>query len=142
MNIEHFHPMTVHFPIALVLVAFLADTFSLLFKKEPCISRFGFYLQILGTLGAIAAVLTGEFFTEEVNDPSANLRESHELYAYITLYVLIAASLFRFFLAYKKKEESKLKWINYILLFIAAITIGITGFKGGSIVYDIWLSGN
>jgi uncharacterized membrane protein len=139
MNTDHFHPMVVHFPIALILMAFVADTFSLVIKKEPCLSKLGFYLQILGTLGAIAAVLTGEFFTKEVTGQGAELKESHELFAYITMYVLIAASLFRLFLVYSKRELSNLKWINYGLLLIAVITISISGFKGGSIVYDVWL---
>jgi uncharacterized membrane protein len=142
MNTDHLHPMIVHFPIALVLVAFLADTFSLIIKKEPCLSKLGLYLQILGTLGAAAAVLTGTFFTEEVSGPASALKESHEIFANITMYVLIAASLFRLFLVFKSKEQSNLKWINYGMLLIAVITVSITGFKGGSIVYDVWLFGN
>jgi uncharacterized membrane protein len=141
MNADHFHPISVHFPIALILVAFVADTINLISKKESCLPKMGYYLQILGTFGAIIAVLTGEFFTEEITGPGAGLRESHELFAYITMYVLIVTSLVRIFLMHGKKEQSKLKWLNYGLLIIAVITIGITGFKGGSIVYDIWLSG-
>jgi uncharacterized membrane protein len=142
MNTDHFHPMLVHFPIALVMVAFLADTLNLVTKKEPCLSKLGFYLQILGTLGAVAAVLSGTFFTEEASGPAYELRESHELFANITMYALITATALRIFVVVKKKELSGLKWISYGLLTIAAITVTITGFKGGSIVYDIWLFGN
>jgi uncharacterized membrane protein len=142
MNTDHIHPMIVHFPIALVLVAFLADTFSLVIKKEQCLPKMGLYLQLLGTLGAIAAVLSGTFFADDVSGPAAQLKESHELFAYTTMYILIAASLFRLFLVFKGKESSNLKWISYGLLLVAVITVSITGFKGGSIVFDIWLFGN
>ena len=58
---SHFHPMLVHFPIALVIFGFLAELASLFFKKEACLSKLGFYLLILGTLSALAAWFTGLF---------------------------------------------------------------------------------
>jgi uncharacterized membrane protein len=54
----HIHPMIVHFPIALIIVGFLADLIGILLKKE-FFSRTGFYLLILGTLGAVTAYITG-----------------------------------------------------------------------------------
>jgi uncharacterized membrane protein len=58
------------------------------------------------------------------------------------MYILIAASAVRIFLVVKEKENTSLKWLVYFLFLCAVITIGITGYKGGSIVYDVWLFGN
>ena len=142
MNTQILHPMIVHFPIALVVVGFLADTISIFIKKELCLSKVGFYLMVLGTLGAIAAVITGSFFTQKVEGAALPLKETHELFANITMYILIAASAIRVFLVAKKKENNSLKWVVYFLFLCAVITITITGYKGGSIVYDVWLFGN
>jgi uncharacterized membrane protein len=142
MNTQILHPMIVHFPIALILTGFLADTISLFIKKENCLSKVGLYLMVLGTLGAIAAVITGEYFTNKVEGDALPLKEVHELFGKITMFILIAASVFRIFLVMKKKDEGSLKWIVYFLFLLAVIAIAITGYKGGSIVYDVWLSAN
>jgi uncharacterized membrane protein len=39
---SHFHPMLVHFPIALIMIGFLAEVISLFVKKEACLSFAGF----------------------------------------------------------------------------------------------------
>ncbi len=52
ISLSHLHPMLVHFPIALIVLGFIADFASLIFKKEACLSKTGFYLLIAGyTLG-------------------------------------------------------------------------------------------
>ena len=58
-NTDHLHPIIVHFPVALIIVGFFAEVASLFFKKEKCLSKTGFYLMMLGTLGAIAAWSSG-----------------------------------------------------------------------------------
>ena len=105
-NTAHLHPLIVHFPIALLIAGFVADTVYLLYKKEVCLSKVGFYLMLAGTLGAVAAVLSGNFFTEDMTGSVEVIRERHETFANITMYVMIVASLLRIFLVQKGKAES------------------------------------
>jgi len=134
---SHFHPMIVHFPVALIVVGFFADVLSLFFnKKEPCLSKVGFYLMIFGTLGAIAGYLTGEFFTADLSGAAGELKERHELFAKITMFVMIAACLLRIYLVWKKKNNSKLKWLVFFLYFVATCSVGVTGLLGGNLVYN------
>ena len=135
-NATHFHPMTVHFPVALIMVGFLAELLSLFFKKEAWLSKASLWLMILGSLGAIVSYLTGEYFTVEYTGKAGDLKETHELFAKITMWVIIAATLIRLFLSYLKKDESNIKWMVFILYFIAALSVAITGFLGGSLVYN------
>ena len=104
-NTHHLHPMTVHFPIAIIMLGFFVDALSMLFnKKEPCLSKFGFWLMILGTLAAILGYLTGEFFSENLTGKLGELKETHELFAKTAMFIMIAASALRIFLVIKKKE--------------------------------------
>jgi uncharacterized membrane protein len=133
---SHLHPMLVHFPIALIVFGFLADISSFFFKKEVCLSKFGFYLLIFGTLASLSALLTGVLFTSEMSGAAGEVKGTHELFAWITVGILIALSVFRTFLKVKDKEETELKWIAFALYGLAAISVSITGFYGGTLVYN------
>lgn len=133
---SHFHPMLVHFPIALVTFGFIAEIISIFFKKEKCLSTIGFYLLIFGTLTAVTALLTGVFFTSEMSGIADEVKETHELFASLTLIALFVTSVLRIFLKITKKEESSLKWIVFLLYALAAIFVSATGFYGGKLVYS------
>ncbi|MCJ7821237.1 MAG: DUF2231 domain-containing protein [Bacteroidales bacterium] len=133
---SHIHPIMVHFPIALVVFGFLADAASLFFRKEVCLSRTGFYLLASGTVMAFLAWLTGSLFTSDLEGKAGEVMETHELFALITLVLLIAALVFRIYLKIKDKEQSRLKWIAFALFGLGTISVLITGFFGGTIVYN------
>jgi uncharacterized membrane protein len=139
MLTDHLHPLTVHFPIALILAGFLFDFLFIIFKKEHCLSKAGFYLMILGTLGAVAAFLTGEFFSKNLAGPAGDVKEVHEMWAKITMYTMIAASLIRIYLVATKKDKGGLRWLVFVLYLAGAGLVAYTGFMGGSLVYDYML---
>lgn len=136
ISTDHFHPMLVHFPIALVAFGFLADCTSLFFKKEACLSRLGFYLLILGTLTAATALFSGVFFTSEMKGAAGEIKETHEMFAWITLGTLMVTSALRIFLQTKNVQNSKLKWVAFVLYGLATVSVSITGFYGGTLVYN------
>jgi uncharacterized membrane protein len=136
ISTSHFHPMLVHFPIALVAFGFLAELVWVFYKKEVCLSKFGFYLLLFGTLSAIAAWFTGNFFTAEMSGSAGEIKETHELFAWLTLGSLILALGLRIMLKVKNAEESNLKWLAFALYGLAAIFVSITGFFGGTLVYN------
>ncbi len=133
---SHLHPIIVHFPIALLITGFVADTIFLIYRKEACLSKLGFYLMLAGTLGAIAAVLSGNFFTEELSGSVEAVRERHETFANITMWLMIVASVVRIFLLRKVGASSRAGMGVYILYLIGVILVGYTGMLGGTMVYD------
>lgn len=133
---SHLHPMLVHFPIALVVFGFLADLTSLLFRKEACLSKMGFYLLILGTLSALVAWLTGTLFTAEMSGSAGDVKDTHELFAWLTLGTLVVTSVIRVLLLYRKTESTQLQWTAFILYALAMIFVSITGYYGGTLVYN------
>jgi uncharacterized membrane protein len=138
-NTAHIHPMVVHFPIALIIVGFVADLASLIFKKEKCLSTMGFYLEVLGVLAAIVAFGTGYFFTSPMDGEAGAMRDRHEFFAIFTLVSIIIAAGFRILLVYMKKEETNLKFVAMGMFFLSFIFVSITGYLGGILVLEYLL---
>jgi uncharacterized membrane protein len=130
------HPMVVHFPIAIILVGFLVDISSLFITREPCLPKFGLYLEVAGMLSAIAAYGTGYYLTDQMMGEAGILRENHQLFATLTLVSIILATFFRILLVYQKKEDSQLKYLALCLFLLAFIFVIITGQLGGKLVYE------
>jgi len=52
---HHLHPMMTHFPIAIIAIGFLTDLASVFIKREKCLPKMGYYIEIAGMIAAIAA---------------------------------------------------------------------------------------
>lgn len=135
-SLSHIHPMLVHFPIALVAVGFLADLISLFFKKEACLTKVGLFLLVVGTLSAMAALLSGLLFTTDLEGTAGEVMENHELFAWITVSILVVTSVLRIFILRTNRESTNLKWVAFALYALAAVSVSVTGFLGGSLVYN------
>jgi uncharacterized membrane protein len=139
-NTAHIHPMVVHFPIALILAGFLAEVLYLFYKKSEWLNKTGFYLMILGTLGAIAAFTSGQLFTLEPTEGEiVSVFEQHETGAWITLIVMVIAVIFRSFLVLTKRYHGTMRWISFLTYLIGVAAVSFTGFIGGTMVYNFMI---
>lgn len=138
MNLIHLHPMLVHFPIALALVALLFDIANYKFKQDWLVKS-AVTLTVLATLGALAAILSGLFFTKPTAGLADTLKGVHTLYAIVSTVFLLIASGVGLISFYKNKTLKQMKYVFTAALLLAAIGVSLTGMKGGSIVYDVWL---
>lgn len=136
ISVTHLHPMLVHFPIALILIGFLFDLISIFYKKEEGLSMVGFYLLILGTLSALIAVLSGALFTSEMTGAAGDVKETHELFAWITVINLMLLSAYRIFIKVKGRESNTIHRLSFVWYGVAAVCVAITGFYGGTLVYN------
>ena len=135
----HIHPMIVHFPIAIIIVGFLADTLYLFFKQESWLSKAGFSLMLLGTLAACVAALTGILFTTAPTEGEiAGIYQLHITGACVTVTIMLLASIFRIYVVLKQREE-RFKWIVYGLYVGGTAAVSFTGFIGGTMVYTYML---
>ncbi|MCX6279637.1 MAG: DUF2231 domain-containing protein [Bacteroidetes bacterium] len=132
----HFHPMMVHFPIAIITVGFLFDLASLFLKKYSWIIKTGYWLEIIGMAGTILAFGTGYFLTSPMEGEAGLIRDKHELFATLTLITIILATLFRIVINHLGKDETQLKYVSLGLFFLAMAFISITGYFGGTLVID------
>jgi uncharacterized membrane protein len=133
---SHLHPMIVHFPIALVMVGFLFEICTLIFKKEVWLPKASYWLLLLGTLAGIFAYVSGELFTSDFSGTAAIVKRTHETLAAITLVTLIINSILKIYINRKHLEHTGLRWVSFALYLLSAICVGITGFYGGNLVYN------
>lgn len=139
ISTAHIHPILVHFPIALILLGFLADILSIYLKKENSLDKTSFYLLITGTIGAFFAWLSGNLFAAHVSGAAHDIKETHETFAMITLILLLITGIIRIYII-KKNEIKWLKKISFITYVLSAISVAITGYLGGILVYNYMIN--
>jgi uncharacterized membrane protein len=131
------HPAIVHFPIALMLAAALAEILALASGRQLFVHA-ARYCVIIGALGALAAVPTGwavaaEDFGGVTDEGLAQLVSTHRWFGTATL-ALFAATAILSELA-RRKNSRRLLIVYRIALFVGAASVAATGYLGGKIVY-------
>jgi len=137
IDLTHVHPMIVHFPIALLIVGFLTDLASF-FIKGDFFKQSGFYLLILGALGTIAALLSGEQAGSGLGGQGVlgQAIEHHEEAAELAVWLVLVTALFRVALVLLKKYAGAFKIAALVLFLLSIGAIARTGYYGGKLVYE------
>jgi uncharacterized membrane protein len=129
--LKNSHFIVNHIPIAMLIFSFIFDLCAVIIKKKDWHTA-GFLSLIVGTLGAIAAVLTGPNGPQETRNP---LFHDHQLYANLTMYLFIVLSLARLFFHYRKKIDIGKTPIYLIIALIGVGLVTYTGHLGGKMVH-------
>lgn len=125
------HPVIVHMPIACLVLAVLAEALVLL--RGPAWRPATALLVAVGTLGAIAAVVSG-LSLEGGQSPA--LLERHELLAWMTLAGALIASGALLTMRWVPMP----RWILIAILAATAALAGLTGHIGGQMSWGAdWL---
>jgi uncharacterized membrane protein len=117
------HFMVNHFPIALLICSFFFDLVATIWKKKDWHTA-GFLTLIIGTIGAIAAVITGP-------DDRNPILPEHALFAKITMILFIILSIVRIYLQQKKSEQIGKHPAYLIFALIGVLLVSYTGHLGG-----------
>ncbi len=148
------HPLFVHFPIALLFIYSIIKVLPLE-KWLPSISwkHIERALLVFGTLGAFAALTTGEI-AEQISKPNHQLVEMHSAFANISTWIYAALLLGEILTVIKDRLAVKLETVVYVkkiiilvqkiltneilsvtLAFLGLVAISVTGLLGGVMVY-------
>ncbi len=135
---SNIHPLIVHFPIALLVMAILADFLSLILKRFSWIRPAALWLYVFGALGTIGAYITGKQAADVVHFPSAaySVVARHADLALYTMLFFSGYALVRLFIAYKKWDQKNV--VAIILFLVAAVASGLiqqTAERGGELVF-------
>lgn len=131
---EHLHPLSVHFPIGFLLLGFVAELLSMRHKENKFYMESAMYLMLLGSMASVVAYLTGEFLTEEMSGKAGDVRDIHSLFANITTFGSLVAS--GLYLYYSHSKTTVMRWIVFVAYSLVALSVAVTGYLGGSLVYD------
>jgi uncharacterized membrane protein len=126
--IKNMHFIFIHFPIALLFMSLLFDLISTFYRKSNFHAA-GLITLIIGTLGAIASVLTGP---EDEQNP---LFPQHELFGRITMFFFIGLSLVRLGLFFYRKREIGKNPIYLVAALIGIMLVTYTGDLGGKMAH-------
>ena len=131
----HLHAMVIHFPIALLMIAFLSELIAL-FSKRLFFKNAALYLLILGTIGVVIAYLSGDAAGEGMTD--GILQEPmgmHEEAAWVTLWLSLITSLASIAIYYFKYTKSWAKWAALLLFALLIASVARTAYLGGQLVF-------
>ncbi|MCQ6279003.1 DUF2231 domain-containing protein [Bacillus sp. EB600] len=130
---SHIHPIMVHFPIALIIIATCYDIILMITKRKVSPKQ-GLWLWILAFLSAWIAVGTGP---EEDARGNTNVLHYHSQLADVTTLIAFLVVAVRVFFMVKKKELVRFSLIVYcILALLCTVSVLSVGYFGGKMVYD------
>ena len=130
----NYHPIFVHFPIALWLTALLFEFLAVLRSSDE-MHRTAARLLYLGTLAGVITVLTGLYAQDSVpNGPAQGVVELHEDVMLITFSLSVGLCLFAFFA--RKNFTALFRKLMLLGLVILAALLTYGTDRGAQLVYQ------
>ncbi len=135
--VPNFHPIAVHFPIALTVIAFILSIAAYARRSHPVSAQLaaaGHFTLWLAAIGAAVAVLFGWLAYNSVNHDDAGHAAMllHRSWAIPTAIGLIFLASWD---AWKYRVNELISVPMLFLLFVLSQAIAVTGWLGGEVVY-------
>jgi len=144
INIAHIHPMLVHFPIVLLLIA-VTINFMVLLKKgdltsKDCLPTSGLIALFLAAIAAIAAATFGDIALEKAVELgfSQTPLEQHETLGLTTLWILIGLTVWQIYARWRGISLKAARgWIFFAIALVGSIVLLTAAYFGGELVYTL-----
>jgi uncharacterized membrane protein len=131
------HPMAVHFPLALVVTATLFLLAARLLRSESyaaTLATVGTWNLCLGAVAALFALATGLAAMIDLHVGVA-ARQAISLHVKWAIFTTLALVLLAVWRGAGSAQESRPSWIFMVLLLAATAALTVTGYRGGENVY-------
>jgi uncharacterized membrane protein len=140
----HIHPMVVHFPIVLLMLAVAVQWLVLIrggdLSAHDCLSNLTLATLALGALSAVVAAFFGDVALDKavaLGFPAGPL-ETHEAFGITTMSVFLAITAVQAFAWWRGIGLSGRRgWILASIGTVGVILLVVTAFFGGHLVYEI-----
>ena len=130
----NYHPLIVHFPIVLLIIASLIQLFSFfIFKNE--LSWVALVLIFFGVLTAWLSSNTFHAHPEELTGRAKEIFETHEQMASLTWWFSLCALLFKILSRFILKRNMWIEILSSGFLIISTITVSIAAHHGAMVVH-------
>lgn len=141
--LPNIHPAVVHFPIALLMTALVADICSLAWRRWTWIDRAGTALWILGVAGLGAAFLSGDAASDQmwqVQGQAQAVLADHEDLARLSLFAFGGVAVLRLLVSWLSRSDKRVHVGFFRLVALAAalaaqLLLVATADRGGALVY-------
>jgi len=135
--IPNIHPLIIHFPIALLVIAVLFDASRFVFRGESWLEKTVLALYTTGSLGLIAAFVSGRHAVDTVTvfGDAIPVVASHEDWALYTMIYFLLFTAIRWFTFVKKMEKSFLLPVFVVIGLGGSVMLWHTGELGAKLVY-------
>ncbi len=131
------HIKVVHFPIAFLTGYSLIELLYLITQKK-FFNKSAFLFLVIGVIGALISVLSGNQAFELVKEWSDQSREyfyNHQTYANITVWYFTALLFIRLFLFQKKRLTKVIVFLLFIFSLLGNYFVFQTGYFGGKFAH-------
>ena len=132
--VGRFHPLVVHLPIGVLLLAFLMEGAALLWAPLKELRQAAFFVLMVGTAGAVLAVVAGLFLSLEGGYGGATLSWHRWLGIGVAAGSLIALAL----KALGRRRQRPARWLRRSYLGVLTGTVGllaVAGHLGGNLTH-------
>jgi uncharacterized membrane protein len=130
------HPVSTHFPVALMLVAVVAEALAWWTRRDAWLSTVRF-LVVLAALGAVVATVLGwvnAAFTSYTGQLAPVLRWHRWLGTATSLWIMLCAALV---MMDKCGEGSRRRQTFRGALLLGAALVSLSGFLGSVLIYGL-----
>jgi uncharacterized membrane protein len=136
-GVLRWHPMVVHFPLALIATAAVMLLGARLLRQETqaaVLATVGTWNLCLGAAAAVVALGTGLGAVLDL-DVSAAAHESISAHAKWAIFTTLALLLLAVWRGAGTEQRSRPTWLFTLLLLAATAALLMTGYRGGQNVY-------
>lgn len=134
------HPVLVHFPIGLLLLAIGLDAVSCLLRYSRWLRHVASMVYVLGTLAVVATYLTGRMAAQHVWVPgmAQAIVKDHWDWAFRTVWFFGVLTTARLLVLWPRNREPRRLILAIFALagLVGAGLVGETGDRGGRLVYQ------
>ena len=138
-TIRDLHPITVHFPLALLIVSAALSVVHTI-KPNANLKQTTWVMLWLGTLSAMASSVTGliSHFPYEETELHGEI-ETHQNWSFAVTGLFIAITLWRWF-ARRRQADVDATPLYLILVLIGVAALTMSGLTGGDLVYEFGIN--
>ncbi len=142
ISVALIHPMLVHFPIVLLIVAWAMDILVLSVKKDltsrQCLPMIALSALLLGTVSAGIAAIFGDVALDKaisLGFPAGPL-ETHEILALITIAIFSLSCMLRLLALWRRYPlRGFIGWIAALPGMVGVVLLIASAYYGGELVY-------